>query len=175
MTSSERRGEILKLLTTSSQPVSASAIAAQFNVSRQVIVGDVAILRASGEDIAATPRGYVLQGTSERGIVKTVACCHNEEQMKDELYAIVDNGGAVMDVTVEHAVYGQISAKLHVFSRYDADEFMRKLDNYKAAPLSKLTDGIHLHTIMCKDDKSFERVESALHECGVLLEKTDVE
>ncbi len=116
MKSSDRRNKILDMLKTGTQPISASAIAAKFDVSRQLIVGDIAILRAAGEDIAATPRGYVMQNATEQGFTRTVACRHSGTQMRSELYTIVDNGGAVLDVTVEHAVYGQISAKLHVFS-----------------------------------------------------------
>lgn len=171
MNSSERREEILRMLKKASQPVSATAIAREFKVSRQLIVGDIALLRASGEDIAATPRGYVLQNTAEQKTVRTIACRHDDAQILEELYTIVDNGGAVLDVTVEHAVYGQISAGLHVFSRYDADEFLNKLNTFNAPPLSQLTGGIHLHTITCNDEESFVRVENALRDKGFLLEK----
>ncbi len=169
MNSTQRREKILKLLKSADTPVSATAIANEFNVSRQLIVGDIALLRAGGENISATPRGYILQTSAEHGVVKTIACRHSDMEILDELYTIVDNGGAVLDVTVEHAVYGQISAKLHVFSRYDADEFLNKLNTSNAPPLSNLTGGIHLHTVSCKDEATFERVISALKNKGFLL------
>ena len=56
----ERRQAILEQLKRAEKPVSATALARQYGVSRQIIVGDVALLRAGGEPISATPRGYVL-------------------------------------------------------------------------------------------------------------------
>ena len=129
-----------------SRPLSATAIAKEFGVSRQIIVGDVALLRAAGENIAATPRGYVLQ--KERSShTKTIACRHNDDNLLKELYIVVDNGCAVLDVTVEHPVYGQILGQLQIFSRYDADQFAKKLGENSAPPLCALTNGVHLHTI----------------------------
>ena len=55
-----RRKEILRQLQLSEKPVSASRFARDLGVSRQIIVGDVALLRAAGEDIIATSRGYKL-------------------------------------------------------------------------------------------------------------------
>ena len=60
MRAEERRQAIRELLQNSKQPVSASVLAARFAVSRQIIVGDIALLRAAGADISATPRGYVI-------------------------------------------------------------------------------------------------------------------
>lgn len=56
MRAEERRQAIRELLQRAKQPVSATALAAQFSVSRQIIVGDIALLRAAGADISATPR-----------------------------------------------------------------------------------------------------------------------
>ena len=99
-------------------PVSAAALAERFSVSRQIIVGDVALLRAGGTDILATPRGYLLGGRGG-GVERTVACVHAPEEMERELNAIVDAGGEVVDVIVEHPVYGQLTGLLGVRSRYD--------------------------------------------------------
>ena len=120
MNSQQRRQQLLVLLRQNSGPVSATAIAKKFGVSRQIIVGDVALLRAAGEQISATPRGYVLK--QEQNLqTRTIACRHDDEHLLQELYIAVDNGCAVLDVTVEHPIYGQISGQLQVFSRYDAD------------------------------------------------------
>ena len=59
MDSAERRKAILKLLEESEEPVSAGSMAKRFSVSRQIIVGDVALLRASSHAISATPRGFI--------------------------------------------------------------------------------------------------------------------
>ena len=106
MNAAERRTKITHLLAQANGPLSATALAAQCGVSRQIIVGDVALLRAGGLAVLATPRGYILENTSapacaERHIVSH----HDNSRMLEELYTVVDLGGAVIDVTVEHAVY----------------------------------------------------------------------
>ena len=105
-------------------------------------MGSVALLRAAGLDISATPRGYLLR-QEERGLLRTVACRHAAKEMEAELIAIVDNGCTVMDVIVEHPVYGQLTGPLDLSSRYDVSEFIRKVEEHAARPLSLLTDGIH--------------------------------
>ena len=57
-----RRRAVAQILEEAEGPVSAAALARRFSVSRQIIVGDVALLRAGGADILATPRGYLLGG-----------------------------------------------------------------------------------------------------------------
>ena len=166
MTAKERREAILRELERAESPVSASALAKQFHVSRQAVVGDVAMLRALNAPIAATPRGYVLTRAEGRGKTFTIACRHGRDRLGEELYAVVDNGGALLDVVVEHALYGQLSGKLHIFSRYDADEFLRRLSEQEASPLSALTGGIHLHTLSCPDDGCFARICTVLREKG---------
>ncbi|QEY34771.1 transcription repressor NadR [Caproiciproducens galactitolivorans] len=173
MEATQRREEILDILRGSTQPVSASTIAGRFNVSRQIIVGDIALLRAANHAIAATPRGYILaDATAQAGrLIKTVACRHGRDDLLRELYVIVDNGCGIIDVIVEHVVYGQISGQLHLFSRYDADCFMEKLEKEKALPLCDLTGGVHLHTLSCPSEEAYERVLSALRKDGILFER----
>ncbi|MDD6716889.1 MAG: transcription repressor NadR [Firmicutes bacterium] len=165
--SDERRASLLADLTGAGGPVSASKLAARYNVSRQIIVGDIALLRASGEDITATPRGYILKLTPG-GIIRRLACVHTPEQMEDELNIMVDNGITVENVIVEHPVYGQLTGQLHLSSRYDVQQFMRKLEGTSAAPLSDLTGGVHLHTLLCSDEAAFARVKDALAAKGYL-------
>ncbi len=173
MTSAQRREEIKAILAEASGPVSASALAARFQVSRQIIVGDIALLRAANLAISATPRGYVWQEeeTPPGGRRFTIVCRHSGEAIREELYAVVDNGGALWDVTVEHGVYGQITAPLRVFSRYDADHFLEKLQSQQAPPLLSLTGGIHLHTLICPGDEVFQRICTRLEELGILMTK----
>lgn len=164
-----RRENIAKRLEQADGPVSATALAREFAVSRQVIVGDVALLRAAGLDIAATPRGYILPaGLGGRRF--TVATNHGAGQMEQELNAIVDQGGIVADVIVEHPVYGQITAPLRLSSRYEIGQFIDRCKKESAAPLSLLTDGVHLHTIVCQDAECEQRVKKTLRELGFLLE-----
>lgn len=168
MNAPERRNEILKRLESAQKPLSATALAGALSVSRQIIVGDVALLRASGAEITATPRGYIL---SRRGIGirYTVACVHRPEDMERELNIMVDQGCLVEDVVVEHSVYGQLAGQLSLSSRYDVAEFIRRVSSAGAKPLSDLTGGIHLHSLRCPDQAAFDRVRAALENAGFLL------
>lgn len=168
MNAEVRRQEILKCLQKSGEPVSAASLASCFNVSRQVIVGDVALLRAGGADISATPRGYVLARDDGR-TVRTVACVHSAEGMERELEIMVDNGCTVRDVIVEHPIYGQLTGRLELKSRYDVRQFVLRTAQEDARPLSALTDGIHLHTLECPDEEAYERVLRELDAAGILL------
>lgn len=173
MSAQQRRKAIRDILSDTREAVSASALAARLGVSRQIVVGDVALLRASGEQIIATPRGYLMEGAGKKeALVRTIACRHDlGEAMAQELYAVVDNGGEVLDVIVEHPVYGQISGSLKLRSRYDVQVFLDKVDQYRAQPLAALTGGIHLHTVSCESEEAFERIMKALSEQGILLDR----
>ncbi len=175
MTSAERRDNILQLLQQSRQPISAGTIARQFHVSRQIIVGDIALLRAANEKIAATPRGYVLESDVPDGEYRVIiAVHHNDSQMEDELTTIVDNGGKILDVTVEHAVYGQISGLLRIGSRYDVQDFLTRLKNSNSTPLSELTAGIHLHTVSFTSPLDRDRTLAVLAEKGYMLKQREM-
>ncbi|MBN7773645.1 transcription repressor NadR [Clostridium aminobutyricum] len=172
MNALERRNLIVNELKNASSPISASSLASQLNVSRQIIVSDVALLRASGIDISATPRGYILADQeipSDYGFIGFLACKHTAQQLKEELYTIVDFGAEVLDVTIEHSLYGQLSGRLDLGSRYEVDLFLKKVQNGPDLPLSILTEGIHLHKIGCKDEKTFELIKQTLTEKGMLL------
>lgn len=163
----DRKTRIMEIISSSDKPVSASKIAKELGVSRQIIVGDVALLRASGEDITATPRGYILD--TNRSNHYTIAVMHNNDQLEEELNTIVDLGGKVEDVIVEHPLYGEIKGNLHIYSRYDVSKFMSAVKDKDIAPLSLLTDGVHLHTITVPDEETLERIKEALDEKYILL------
>lgn len=170
MDAQERRNAIARALAQAAAPLSATALAKQFSVSRQIIVGDIALLRAAGTDITATPRGYIVP-RSPSGLCRTLACRHEGSQMEEELNAIVDQGCTVVDVTVDHPIYGQLTGLLNLSNRYEVGQFIRRCREEAAAPLSLLTEGIHLHTVLCPDEAVFARVRAALRELGVLLEE----
>ena len=163
MNSQLRRTHILEYLAQADGPLSATALAHTLQVSRQIIVGDVALLRASGANITATPRGYVLDHPAP-GRTYTVACRHSESEMEQELNLMVDHGCTVESVVVEHPVYGQLS-------RYDVSQFIQKAQAHDMRPLSELTDGIHLHTLQCRDEQAFQRLVEALRDAGFLVEE----
>ena len=167
MQAEERRRAILEHLRQSSSPVTAGALADRFSVSRQAVVGDVALLRAAGADISATPRGYVILRAG-RGLTRRVACRHDGLGMEAELCAVVDQGCSVLDVIVDHPVYGQLTGPLQLSSRYDVGQFLSRCAG--ARPLSDLTGGIHLHTLSCPDEDAFRRTRESLAALGVLWE-----
>lgn len=170
MKADERRNRILNDIKNAKSPVSASRLASRYKVSRQIVVGDVALLRAGGEDIYATPRGYVIEHAAS-GITHTVACIHtSNKDMQDEMNIMVDNGCTIVNVIVEHPVYGQLVGQLACSSRHDVQEFLRKVTSADAAPLSELTNGLHLHTLICPDEEAFARVQEQLREHGYLYE-----
>ena len=164
----DRKTRIMEIISSSDKPVSASKIAKELGVSRQIIVGDVALLRASGEDITATPRGYILETNRSN---YTIAVKHNNDQLEEELNTIVDLGGKVEDVIVEHPLYGEIKGNLHIYSRYDVSKFMSAVKDRDVTPLSLLTDGVHLHTITAPDEETLERIKEALDEKNILLKQ----
>lgn len=169
MNTAQRREHILEYLKAADRPLSATALAQKLCVSRQIIVGDVALIRAAGESITATPRGYVLD-RPQAGLVRTVACLHSSEDMERELTLIVDQGCTVENVIVEHPVYGQLTGPLGLSSRHDISEFIRKVEENAARPLSVLTGGIHLHTLRCPDGPAFQRAVQALEQAGFLVQ-----
>lgn len=165
-----RRETIQHLLKQAANAVNASALAEQLGVSRQVIVGDIALLRAQGFDIVSTPRGYIVPSNlAGCDTVFKVACSHDMSLAKQEIYTIVDYGGTLVDVVVEHPLYGQLVGQLNIASRYDADDFFHRLETEHASLLSNLTDGIHLHTIACKNEATAVRIKRALQQLQVLL------
>jgi hypothetical protein len=150
--------------------VTGAALAFRLGVTRQVIVQDVAVLRAQGERIMATPRGYtLLREALPPGVTKLVAVRHDREHTRDELYTLVDLGLEVVDVIVEHPVYGQLTGMLSLSNRAEVDQFMRTIDETSAGLLSSLTKGVHLHTVRGKDERQFEALEEELRRRGYLL------
>ena len=171
MNSEERRSRIIKRLQHSTVPISASCLAKDFAVTRQIIVADIALLRATGYSILADNKGYILNSIDYKNI-RRIAVKHDKHQVLAELYTIVDNGGKILDVIVEHSIYGRISVELNVSSRYDVDEFVKKIDTTKANPLSLLTEGVHIHTITIPDENAFARIKEQLTGLGILIETT---
>ena len=98
-----RRSEILQKLQNSGRAISGNALAKTFGVSRQVIVQDIALLRAQGIHITPTNRGYLLERSTGRA-TRVFKVIHTEEEVEDELTRIVDLGGTIKDVFIYHRV-----------------------------------------------------------------------
>ncbi len=170
MDAKQRRNNLLHLLHLAQKPVIGSELASNLGVSRQVVAGDIAILRASGVAIIATPQGYILPVAYQPVIRETIACKHGKLKIVTELEIIVDHGGKVIDVIVEHPVYGEIRANLMLATRFEVAKFMQKLQQCEAEPLSVVTGGVHLHTIEVRSENELVRIKEDLLKQGILLE-----
>ncbi|MGL4849497.1 MAG: transcription repressor NadR [Clostridium sp.] len=168
MKSKERRIDIVKRIYESEKPLKGVDLAEHYGVTRQVIVKDIAIIRASGEEIIATPDGYTFR--SEKNIFKDIIVVkHKNEDMRKELEIVVKYGGIVEDVIVTHSLYGEIKGMIMVKNLNEIDKFLDKYDREKTLPLSTLTNGIHMHTISAEDKESIELIKLELKKKGMLI------
>ena len=166
MTGAERRKKILSLMRQSDKPLSGSMLGKETGVSRQVVVQDIALLRTEGHAIVATARGYLLDESSET--VRLFKTCHTNEQTEEELQTIVDLGGCVVDVMVNHRVYGKMTAPLNIRNRRDVQIFMNQLETGKSVPLMNVTSGYHFHHVTAESEEVLDEIEDALKEKGLL-------
>jgi transcriptional regulator of NAD metabolism len=167
--SERRRDRIGRILRDADDPVTGSDLAKRLRVSRQVIVNDVAILRAAGHPIVGSPKGYVLVDRMA-GPTDVIACRHARDLGREELGILVDHGIVVIDVVVEHAIYGEIRANLMIESRADIERYAGRLERSGQRPLSALTGGAHLHTVRSPNPDALEAAKRALRSAGLLIE-----
>ncbi|OEF99219.1 transcriptional regulator [Vulcanibacillus modesticaldus] len=174
-TSEERRKFILQWLKESNEPLTGQEIAEKTNVSRQVIVQDISILKAKNEPIIATSQGYIYMNTNQElyTFKRLIACIHSFEQTKEELMIFVDHGVYVRNVIIDHPIYGEITAPLMLKNRRDVYNFINKLKDTNATLLSTLTNGIHLHTIEAETKEQLDEVCYELDKNGFLLSKDE--
>ena len=168
----ERREKILQWLKSSHEPITGSELSAKTNVSRQVIVGDITLLKAKNEPIIATSQGYLYlaQPQGAKSFERTIACYHPPERTEEELILLVDNGVTVKDVKIEHPVYGDLTASIMVSNRREVEQFMKKIHKTNAAYLSELTDGIHLHTIAASSEQILNEAVEVLKKEKFIIE-----
>lgn len=169
MSAINRRISILKQLKESDKAIKGVLLASKYNVTRQIIVKDIAILRAEGNLIIATPDGYILNKQNE-GIRKIIAVSHNEDRLVEELDIIIKYGGTIEDVIVEHPIYGEIKGLLMISSLHDLNNFISKYKANEAKLLSLLTNGVHIHTIITDNEESMNLILKELKEKGFIIE-----
>jgi hypothetical protein len=176
MTGEARREKILSMLREAGGPISGAALAKNAQVSRQVIVQDIALLRAAHHEITSTSRGYLLEeddrnkeAVSDSSRYRVYHVSHSDEQIEDELNTIVDNGGKVLDVFVEHEVYGSIRAELKVQCRRHVQDFLEEIRSGKSSPLKNLTFGTHYHTVEADSEETLDIIEKELKKKDYLL------
>ncbi|MBQ8004208.1 MAG: transcription repressor NadR [Oscillospiraceae bacterium] len=161
-----RRTGILDRLERTKNPVPASALAAEFGVSRQIIVKDIARLREEGKKISALSRGYVLE--TKKKPTKVIKTIHSDEDVGRELNLIVDSGGCVEDVFVYHKFYNTIRAEMNIRTRNDVESFIKNITEGNSSLLKNITSGYHYHTISADDAKTLELIMEKLWEVGFL-------
>lgn len=164
-----RRKQIIEELTRTESPLSGSTLASRMGVSRQVIVQDIALLRTQ-YPILATAQGYLLYAPEGKKCVRAFLVTHNQEQIRDELMTIVLLGGTVLDVIVEHDVYGQLRADLNLTTPDDVERFCQRLAASSSGPLFPISAGIHLHTVKAASEQILDQIQRRLKEKGYLLE-----
>ena len=167
MNGTERREKIVAYIRDSKEPVSGQKLAEIFDVSRQVIVQDMALIRANGVEILSTHRGYVIDNKKSANRVFYVN--HTDEQLEDELCMIVDMGGKIVNVMVEHKVYGKLEAELQITSRHKVYEFVESMKSGSSSPLKNLTSNLHAHLVEAEDEKTLDMIEDKLREMGILV------
>ncbi len=168
-----RRRRILELIQSSSSPVSGASLARACGVSRQVIVQDIARIRSAGYELLSTSKGYVMP--SSRRPTRLVKVAHDPQRVEEELFLVVDLGGVIEDVLVNHRTYGRVSAPLHIASRREAELFVQEIASSKSTLLSTVTSGYHYHHISAATETLLDEIEQALHARGFLVERLPYE
>ncbi|MBP3038031.1 transcription repressor NadR [Bacillaceae bacterium Marseille-Q3522] len=168
----ERRTLLLEWLKKSRTPLTGTELAKKVNVSRQVIVGDMTLLKARKEPIIATSQGYLYLHTAQADEIfeRTVACYHTPQRTEEELNLLVDLGITVKDVKIEHPIYGDLTASIMVSNRKEVRQFIEKVVKTKASYLSVLTKGYHLHTISAASEHALDEAEQALKKHKFLID-----
>ena len=156
----ERRKAIVNLLLMSKIPISGGELSKNFNVSRQIIVQDITVLKGLGYEIFSTHYGYVLQKSPL--VERVFKLKHTTKQTEDELNTIVDLGGTVVDVFVWHKVYGKISAVINIFSRLHVKQFLEGVRTGKSTELMNITGGYHYHTVRAETEEILDKIEQEL-------------
>lgn len=171
MTGANRRDAIIQYIQESNSPVSGQKLAVEFGVSRQVIVQDIALIRAAGYDIISTNRGYILNAPLQAANVERVfKVFHTDEQIEEELCSIVDQGGCVLNTMINHRVYGHLEVPLNIKSRRNVNEFLHEIQSGKSSPLMKITSNYHYHTVSADSEETLDMIENLLREKKILVE-----
>lgn len=166
-----RRNKIIEIIRKSDNPVSGTSLAKELDVSRQVIVTDVALIRANGISVISTNRGYVID--SDNKCKRIIKSRHTDEEILDELFTIVDNGGCAENIIINHRYYNRLEAPLNVNSRRAAKEFMEAIESGKSKSLSSATSGYHYHVISADSEETLDVIEAELKEKGYWLPLDD--
>lgn len=172
MNGEERRNRMLQMLSQQGTPLTGTALAKLFGVSRQVIVQDIALMRAENHGILSTNKGYLYRTPEQENTQpKRVFCVrHTTDQVYEEFMTVIELGGKILDVAVEHELYGQIRVDLLIETAQDAMDFVQRLAVCRDNPLKVLTDDCHYHTVAAPSEKLLDLMEREFREKGFLIE-----
>ena len=167
-----RKQELLALLEQSKEAINGQSLAEQFGVTRQIIVQDIALLRADGAQIISTNRGYIYKNSDDNSYAhRLFKVNHTVNEMEEELLAIVDNGGRIKNIMIDHPVYGEIQTLLKLTCRRDVRHFLKQATSSDFRPLSELTNGVHFHLVEADSQQDLDYIEEALHHLGFLVKE----
>ena len=167
-----RKQELLALLKQSKEAINGQSLAEQFGVTRQIIVQDIALLRADGAQIISTNRGYIYKNSDDNSYAhRLFKVNHTVNEMEEELLAIVDNGGRIKNIMIDHPVYGEIQTLLKLTCRRDVKHFLKQATSSDFRPLSELTNGVHFHLVEADSQQDLDYIEEALHHLGFLVKE----
>lgn len=168
MNAVKRREQLAALLTGASGALSGSALAKELGVSRQVIVGDIAVLRGEGFNIISTTKGYVLADSLVCSRVLKLQ--HSDEDVKTELETVINAGGSVKNVFVNHKMYGRLSAPMNIATHRQIADYLDDIRYGKSAPLKNVTSGYHYHTVLAESEAVLDEIEKQLRQLGFVVE-----
>ncbi len=170
MTGEERRIRIRQMLLQAEAPMTGTALAKELGVSRQIIVQDIALMRAESTMVLSTNKGYLLRPDHVRSSQpkRVFFVRHETERVMEEFLTVIDLGGRILDVAVEHELYGPIRADLLIENEDDARDFVERLAACRDNPLKVLTDDCHFHTVAAPSEKLLDLIEEELRSRGFL-------
>ena len=170
MTGEARRMQIRQMLLEARQPMTGTALARELHVSRQVIVQDIALMRAENLPILSTNKGYLLRSDGDRAVQpkRVFFVRHTTDRVMEEFMTVIDLGGRILDVSVEHELYGSIRADLVIENAQDATDFVTRLEGCRDNLLKALTDDCHFHTVTAPSEKLLDLIEGELKARGFL-------
>ncbi len=169
----ERRRQLLALMREAGQPLPGEALGKETGVSRQVVVQDIAVLRTEGYPIVSTSRGYYLDEPKQA--VRLIKVCHTNEQVEDELSTVVNLGGSVLDVMINHRAYGKVTAPLNIKNHRDIRMFVNDIQSGKSSPLLNVTSGYHFHHIAAEQEEILDEIAEELDRKGYMVDRLPYE
>lgn len=170
MENKERRRLILQKLKSTNTSVTGRELAELCQVSRQIIVSDIAMLRAEGAKILATSQGYLMEREKDSEVKALALAVPDTEALRRELELIVDNGGTIRGVSVEYGMYGTLRCAVSLCSRRDIRKWGEQLQEMHMKPLALVAGGAHTLYVEMENAEAGEEICRLLEDAGFLRE-----